>query len=360
MKHHIESKGFTLKKSEQRLIDDLIAKLEKKVTKFSPDLVDLRLLVEKKPSRSLYRVSMIMELPGKTLVANQERHKFNECLRGAFVEIERQLDAYKAALRREHLWKRPGMREHLRRSKIAAMPVEQQNREVFFSAVSRNLARLYEWVRHQFAYLESVGDLAKGELTAEDVVDTVLLRAYGDFVRAPAARDLATWFMQLASDQLRLEIDRLKSEREQTVRIEEDVPETPPYEAVSTLGEEILEFYQPDEDLKLQDIFPDMEVATPEELVAAKEELLKRVNAALAGMPRKWRLTLRLRYAEGFTGTELAEALDQPEPEIEHILEYARQHLRQSLVEAGWRFTERTRETANNFKDAAGARTVKP
>jgi RNA polymerase sigma factor (sigma-70 family) len=359
MNHHIESKDFALTKSDQRLIDDLIARLERKVKKFPPDLVYLRLLVDKSPTRSLYFASMFLELPGKTLVTKEKRHELNECLREAFVKIERQLDAYKATLRREHLWKRPAIRERLRRSKIAANPVEQQNREVFFSAVIRNLARLYEWVRHQLAYLESVEDLAKGELTAEDVVDTVILRAYGDFVRTPTARDLGAWLMQIASEQLRTEIDRLKSEREQMVRIEEDIAETPPHEAVSTLGEEILDFYQPDEDLKLEDIFPDEEISTPEEFVAAKEDLLERVNAALAGMPREWRLTLRLRYGVGLAGAELAEALDQTEPEIERILEYARQHLRQSLVEAGCRFTERTTRTANDFENAAGARTVK-
>jgi RNA polymerase sigma factor (sigma-70 family) len=358
MKHDIESKGFTLKRSDQRLIDNFIATLERKVKKFSRDLVYLRLLLDKNLSRLLYSVSMILELPGKTLVTKEEGRELSKCLRQAFVKIERQLDAYKAALRREHLWKRPAMRERLCRSKIAATPVEQQNRGVFFSAVIRNLARLYEWVRHQLAYLEAVGDLAKGELTAEEVVDTVILRAYGDFVRAPDARDLASWLVQLASEQLRIEIDRLKSEREQTVRIEENVPETPPHEAVSTIGEEILEFYQPDEDLKLEDIFPDEEISTPEEFVAAKEDLLERVNAALAGMPREWRLTLRLRYAVGLAGAELAEALDRPEPEIERNLEYARQHLRQSLVEAGCRFAEGTTRTANDFENAAGARTV--
>ncbi|HWP23728.1 MAG TPA: sigma-70 family RNA polymerase sigma factor [Candidatus Binatia bacterium] len=355
MKRHIELKDFSLQKSDQKLLDDGIARIEKKVANFSPDLVALRLLLEKNPTRSLYRASMTLELPGRTLAAKEERHEIHECLRQAFAHLERQLDAYKAALRREPLWKRNAMRERLRRSKIAATPVEQQNREVFFSAVVRNLARLYEWVRHQLASLQAAGDLAKGELTEDDVVDAVILRAYGEFVRSPAARDFATWLMQLASEHLRVETERLKSERERTVRIEEDLPETPTSEAVSTLGDEILEFYQPDEDLKLEDIFPDEEISTPEEWVAAKEELLTRVNAALAGMPREWRLTLRLRYAEKLTGAALAQALDQPEPEVERRLEYARQHLRQSLVEAGYRFAKRAPKAG---KDAAGVSVV--
>ena len=104
------------------------------------------------------------------------------------------------------------------------------------------------------------------------------------------------------------------------------------------LGDEILDFYQPDEDLKLEDIFPDVDVSTPEDFVAAKEELLRCVNAALAGMPKEWRRAFCLRHAEGLTDEELAEALQKAAPEIERILEYARQHLRQSLIESGCTF----------------------
>ena len=55
-------------------------------------------------------------------------------------------------------------------------------------------------------------------------------------------------------------------------------------------------------------------------------------------MPQEWRRTLRLRHTEGLTYEELAEVFDKAEPEIERILEYARQHLRQSLTESGCTF----------------------
>jgi RNA polymerase sigma factor (sigma-70 family) len=234
-------------------------------------------------------------------------------------------------------------------------PSEQDKREIFFSSASQYLNRLYEFVRHQLAYFESVGDLMPGELTAEDVVDAVLLRAYHEFIKEPARPEVGSWLTDLAKEQLRREIKRLKSERNRTVHIEEDIPETPPTEEVSTLGEEILEFYQPDEDLKLEDIFPDTDISTPEEMAAAKEELLRCVNASRAGMPREWRRALRLRHAEGLTDEELAEALEKTEPEIERILEYGRQHLRQSLVESGCTFIVRGGENQSASKGAANA-----
>jgi DNA-directed RNA polymerase specialized sigma24 family protein len=75
--------------------------------------------------------------------------------------------------------------------------------------------------------------------------------------------------------------------------------------------------------------------------VAAKEELLQCVNTALAGMPIQWRRALRLRYAGGLTSAQLTEVLDEDVTGVERVLEYARQHLRQTLVAAGCTFISR-------------------
>jgi RNA polymerase sigma factor (sigma-70 family) len=215
---------------------------------------------------------------------------------------------------------------------------EQANREHFFSQVSSHLGPLYEHVRHQIAYLESTGDLVAGEVNVEDVVDTVLLRAFREFGKRPEGREIGSWLIELADGQLGREVKRSKAERRTNVHIEKDIPEVPPVEEVKTLGEEIFEYYQPDEDLKLEDVFPEMDVSSPEDFVATKEELLRCINAALAGMPQEWRRALRLRHTEGLRSEELSEALDKDEPEIEQILEYAREHLRQSLIESGCTF----------------------
>jgi len=54
---------------------------------------------------------------------------------------------------------------------MSTAPSKQQNREMFFSSAGQQLNRLYEFVRHQLAYLESTGDLLPGELRPEDVID---------------------------------------------------------------------------------------------------------------------------------------------------------------------------------------------
>jgi RNA polymerase sigma factor (sigma-70 family) len=223
---------------------------------------------------------------------------------------------------------------------------EQTRRQEFLSQVSRHLDKLYEFVRHQLGYCESVGDLAPGELKPEDVVDAVLIRAYREFVNAsrasgsnPAGRDVSSWLIELATKRLQSEVKRLGFERERAVRIEEDIPETPPDEAVKTLGEEILYFYQPDEDLKMEDVLPDLSIPTPER-VAELREFRRCVNAASAALPREWRRALQLRYVDGATLKEVAQTLRKSERDVDTMLEHARQYLRQRLVESGCAFSE--------------------
>ena len=100
----------------RKLIDRLIRKLQRKLSRFG-DETFLRVMVEENSLRRLYRVSINLELPKKTLARRGERHDADEAVRDAFAEIERQFEAYKAALRGEHEWWRRARREELRKTK---------------------------------------------------------------------------------------------------------------------------------------------------------------------------------------------------------------------------------------------------
>ncbi len=217
---------------------------------------------------------------------------------------------------------------------------ERRTRESFLSLIGEHLDRLYQFVGHELAYFEALGDLGRAELTTQEVVDDVLLRAYDEFRRHAGALEVTRgWLLRLAIEQIESAVRRSRTERARSVHIEDDVPETPPAEWVSTLGDEILDFYEPDEDLKLEDLVPDLHVPTPEQ-EAERGELRQCVNAALSGMPRAWRRAVLLRHVDGLTGTELAKALGMSADEARRILENAREYLRQRLVESGRSFRE--------------------
>lgn len=201
-----------------------------------------------------------------SLATKEERHDPVETIRDAFNGIERQIERHKAHLRRDYLWKRPARREELRhKTNAKTVPSEESKRELFISVIEPHLKKLYNFVRREIAYHEASGDLIPGEVTTDEAVDETVVRAYEKLPARPPNMELDRWLMKLAMEYVDSEVKRSRTERKKIVYIEEPIPETPPTEAVSTLGDEILDFYQPDEDLKLEDIIPDIEVPLPEE-----------------------------------------------------------------------------------------------
>jgi ribosome-associated translation inhibitor RaiA len=114
---NIEFKNLSAEETTRKLIDQSTRKLRKKLARLDGDETFLRIMVEENSVRKLYRVSISLELPKKTLASQEERHDLDETIRDGFSEIERQIETYKATLRGEHEWKRRARREELRKSK---------------------------------------------------------------------------------------------------------------------------------------------------------------------------------------------------------------------------------------------------
>lgn len=218
--------------------------------------------------------------------------------------------------------------------KTETLRVEQRNRETFFSLMSQHLDRLYHFVRHDLSHFEALGDLQPSDLTAEDVVDTAVLRTYGEFIKNPATgRKIRGRLIRHAREYIEAEAGRRRSERERMVSIEQDIPDVPPAEWVTTMGEEREYFYEPDEDLKLEDIIPDVDMPIPGE-DTDDAQIRQCVARELAAMPRDWRWVL-LFYADGLRAGELADAIGKSESETQRVLMDARRHLHARLIAAG-------------------------
>jgi len=336
MLHNLEFKNFTPNPRLRGLVEELVGRLDRHTPDLSEDAVFLRLFVDENAARRLYHVTIVCGLPRRRRLATQEeRHDADEAVRAAFAEIERQLEKHKEMMNHSHLYKRPARREELRREKTAAILAEERERELFSTLIERHLQKLYNFVRREIAYHLAIGDLLLGEVTTEGVVDAALLRAYLEFVKNPAGHEIKNWLLKLGAERIEAKVRRSKAERARDVHIEEDIPEMPPAQEVSTRGEKIMDFYQPDEDLKLEDIIPDMTVPTPEQILESRE-LQRYINRTLATLPRAWRRAFVLHYAENVPVTEVARMTRHTEAEVERQLEYTRKYLRQRLNEAGF------------------------
>jgi RNA polymerase sigma factor (sigma-70 family) len=335
MKHQVEFKGFAPAGSVRSLIESRIAHIESISRALRDDTLFLRVVVEQVSVHKLLRVSITLEVPQKTLAAKEEAHDPEAAIRGAFQKIEKQLEAYKSSIGGEHWWKRVERRRELERRKTGMGRIGRvEDPQWFFALVEPHMSALRNVAGRVLRYVEARGDLPQNELELDDVVDAALARAYDEFAKEQVPENIRSRLIRFALDEIKAAVKRFKTDRERTVHIEEDIPETSPTEEVSTLGDEILDFYQPDEDLKLEDVVPDIEVPTPDE-IAETEELRGCVRDTLSELPRDERRALTLRYIVGLRGNELANSLRKPEGEVRHLLDSAQTHLRQKLVAYG-------------------------
>ena len=194
--------------------------------------------------------------------------------------------------------------------------------------LSQHLADVEAFVRRELRWLEESRELVPGEVDPGDVVDAAFLRAYAGGETSPSRQRL----IQSASAALRSERARARATRE-AIHLEEDAPEVPPEQAVSTLGSEIFEFYQPDHDLHMEDLLAGLS-RTPEE-IESTVELSDALRDALGVLPGRWRQAFQLAHVEGLEPIAIAEALEVEKDEVPELLAHARAFLRDRLAEAG-------------------------
>jgi RNA polymerase sigma factor (sigma-70 family) len=352
VKHNLEFKNCTPDRRVRELLEESIARLDE-VLNFRSSAVFFRVFVEKNAARTLYRASLTLKVPGRTLAAQEERHDLLGAVREALMELERELRKHKERLTHSDAYKRLARRQQLRRQKTEPVPNPQRRRELFFSLIERHLEGLYSFTHREINYRIALGDVLPGEISADDALAAVVLRGAREFEKDFEQRNIPGWLIRLALEHVDAEVKKVQQARETSLHAEEDVPETSPTEAVSTLGDEILDFYQPDEDLKLEDILPGPSVPTPEQILESRE-LQRYILGSLAKLPRALRLAFVLRYAEGLPIAEVVQVTGQSQSEVERNIERARGILLKRLVNAGLAPDQKAAETvfgtASNVK----------
>ncbi|MFO7261716.1 MAG: HPF/RaiA family ribosome-associated protein [bacterium] len=96
------TKGFALTPADAAQLDRRVARLEKRLRTFNPDLVHLQVVIEKHPRREEYTGSVRLALLEQVLTASRNTAtSVRTLLSEVFADIEAQLDRLKAALRGE-------------------------------------------------------------------------------------------------------------------------------------------------------------------------------------------------------------------------------------------------------------------
>ena len=84
----------------------------------------------------------------------------------------------------------------------SATLTHEAGRQHLMLMMNEHLSELSEYVRHALAAREAAGELTPDELTTEDVVDDVILRAYREFARKPEGQQVGNRLHQLAKERI--------------------------------------------------------------------------------------------------------------------------------------------------------------
>ena len=98
MKRIIELKHVGPKDHVRLLLEELLDRLESKLTRFSADATSSHIVFEEHRAHKLFRAALTCHVPGQILAAHEEGWDSGEAIRKVFAEVERQLQKHKAML----------------------------------------------------------------------------------------------------------------------------------------------------------------------------------------------------------------------------------------------------------------------
>ncbi len=316
----------------EKEINQQIEKLRKRLQVFRPELVHLKGIVEQNSVREGFLVSLNLRLPSGQMAAQEKAPTATTAIKGSFDDLVEQLTKHKDHLRNQHKW--PRWRRVGRTRPQPQVPFEETVAAVqaptvssadISSYVNANLSRLQRFVERELRYRESMEQLAPEALTPAEVINEAVANALGDGMEKPERLALEPWLYRLSMRAID-DLSGRAGEGPAAVPLQRN--ERAPN--VRASDEPQLQYHQPDEQLIAQDIIPDRGTATPED-IAASDEMITLVEAALLTAPRENREAFILNAVEGFTVEEIAAITDRKPEQVRAQVHSAREHLRKAL-----------------------------
>lgn len=319
----------------EQLLQRLTSKLERLLTVFQPDLVQLHGRLVKNTAREGVVCTLNLRLPTGQFTAEDSAATAQAALRIAGEELIEQMKTHKQKLHDEQIRRGQIRQGRLRSAEAfaAAVPVVavvsavavEQRRQDLSRYVSANIEHLRRFVDRQIQLKEHLGELRPGQVDPTEVLDEMIASALAEQGN-PERLERERWFYLLAVNAIR-RLSSTEAEEPAALSLEGDV-------AIDEAAlAERQEFFQPDAEVQLQDIIPDRGMATPEE-IAYSNEMLTLLEVALEHLTPQQREDLVLFALEGFTVAELSLLSQRPPEAIRGTLSEARRQLSQQDLPA--------------------------
>jgi RNA polymerase sigma factor (sigma-70 family) len=189
-------------------------------------------------------------------------------------------------------------------------------RRTFAERSVAHLSRLLRYARVELSAQEALGNLPRGDVRPEDVVDAALLDALTDADEAPA-EGLYPWLRRFVRRAIDREVAAARLRRrdrylEAPVRPERLEDEGPPR--------------------RLVEVLPDPKAPVPEEIVEARE-IQRALLGLLSQLPGDWREAFLLHVRDGLSIDEVGAVEGIPTAEVRRRIRSTREFLRARLAE---------------------------
>jgi len=331
--HHRTKEGV-----EQEL-EVFLPRLKQVLFRFRPEEKRLRVHLAQQKDNS-YRLTLSLRMPGKNLIVERTGHTLISLVTEARQALLEQIKVQAAVVRKEHLRAKSAQQSQAIQEAVGSPVVwtkaaadEGEMRDRFTSRLGLVLQELYSHVRRLIRFSQLAGDIPVNHLKPGEVVDDVLVRAYGLFRSRPEAEFSHATLYRLADEIIRDEISNYKDTEERGISLEEKITPRDPRWQVSDLGEEVLAFYQEEEVLLYGDVMPDFHLPDPAKALNEKEQM-QEIFRSLSRVSSVARSAFLLERMEGFEPYEIAWMQDRTEEEVSKDVEQCDSILRKVLLSA--------------------------
>ncbi len=322
MNVHITYKAHKTPDVEKE-IQHWIAKIQKRLQVFRPELVHLKGSIEENSPREGTVVSLNLRLPSGQMAVQQASSAATTAVKTAFGDLLEQIGKHKDLLRSSHSWRRHRALEGIPAPEVpfeetfAAVPPQTATSDDVRSYLNANLRRLWLFIEREIYFRENSGDLQPGSVSSEEVLDEVVARALDEKIEKPDRIGLEPWLYRLAIRSLDDFSRSAGSDGEVDIQGRS-------LSRNQTDGDEArLQFYQPDETITAENAIADDKASTPEQL-AYSDEMISLVQFALRRASRVDREAFILFAIEGFSLKEIAVIVDRPPEQVRQSVHNAR------------------------------------
>jgi ribosomal subunit interface protein len=315
-----------------------LPRLQKFLVRYNKDLKEIRLTVSQhrqNSHRSWYEARAVIHLPTGTLAADADDEDTQVALDRVVDKLVAELRRHRERVRHDYIDKRK-VRD--RADLGAAEPLlerdrENQRRDDFSRLLRPHLRFLRHHAHRELTFLEQQGVLHRGEVTVDDLLDEVLVRAWQRFADRPRHLSLDLWLTDLLHETL---ANWIEQEPRPHVSLKDKAGDVLPDEVPQEDEDEWwAELLGEDESLTLEDLITDREGTSAWDQLDSREQT-DHLLSLLGELPPAQRQAFLLYALEDYTTYEIATLQDRPEREVKADIEAARQMLRERLLADGY------------------------